>query len=89
MTDYDLLAPVNFDQARTFKADSKIFEMDLPHVEKLIYFALTCLQQKSSEPLNYKELAGAASCSEFRAVKAVNNLKSRGLFPPETISPKE
>ena len=89
MTDYDLLAPVNFDQARTFKANSKIFEMDLPNVEKLIYFALTCFQQKSSEPLNYKELAGAASCSEFRAVKAVKNLKSRGLLPLEIITPKD
>ncbi len=81
MQDYDHLKAVAFDESKAFRTDATIFDLDLPHVEKLTYFALTCLEQKNSRPITYKELAEAVSCSEARALKAVKTLQRRGLLP--------
>ena len=81
MADYDHVKTAAFDETNAFRTDSTIFDLDLPHVEKLTYFALTCFEQKYNRPVTYKELAEAVSCSEDRVLKAVNTLQSRGLFP--------
>jgi len=82
MADYDHVKTAAFDETSAFRTDATIFNLDLPHVEKLTYFALTCFEQTCNRPVTYKELAEAVSCSESRVLQAVNNLKNRGLVPP-------
>ena len=81
MADYDHVKTVGFDETNAFRTDATIFDLDLPHIEKLTYFALTCFEQKCNRPVTYKELAEAVSCSEVRVLKAVNTLQNRGLIP--------